>query len=121
MAIDDLTERHINFYTDFAFKKLFGTEVNKDLLISFLNSMFNGQERQKHENTLKAYRDWFSVMETAEKKGEAKGRAEGRAEGRVEGRVEGIYAVAQKMKALNLPMDTIIQSTGLSAEEIETF
>ena len=113
MAIDDLTERHINFYTDFAFKKLFGTEVNKDLLISFLNSMFNGQERQKHENTLKAYRDWFSVMETAEKKGEAKGRAEGR--------VEGIYAVAQKMKALNLPMDTIIQSTGLSAEEIETF
>ena len=113
MAIDDLTERHINFHTDFAFKKLFGTEVNKDLLISFLNSMFNGQERQKHENTLKAYRDWFSVMETAEKKGEAKGRAEGR--------VEGIYAVAQKMKALNLPMDTIIQSTGLSAEEIETF
>lgn len=51
-------------------------------------------------------------METAEKKGEAKGRAEGRA--------EGIYTVAQKMKALNLPMDTIIQSTGLSAEEIET-
>ena len=36
MAIDDLTERYVNFYTDFAFKKLFGTEVNKDLLISFL-------------------------------------------------------------------------------------
>lgn len=70
------------------------------------------QERQEYEDTLKAYRDWFSVMETAEKKGEAKGRAEGRA--------EGIYTVAQKMKALNLPMDTIIQSTGLSAEEIET-
>ncbi|MBQ0129845.1 MAG: PD-(D/E)XK nuclease family transposase, partial [bacterium] len=32
------SQRYINFYTDFAFKKLFGTEMNKDLLISFLNS-----------------------------------------------------------------------------------
>lgn len=44
MAIDDLSERYVNFYTDFALKKLFGTEANKDLLISFLNSMFNGRE-----------------------------------------------------------------------------
>ena len=33
-----LTERYVNFHTDFAFKKFFGTEANKDLLISFLNS-----------------------------------------------------------------------------------
>ena len=32
--------RYINFYTDFAFKKIFGTEANKDLLISFLNVLF---------------------------------------------------------------------------------
>lgn len=44
MALSSLDERYINFYTDFAFKKLFGTEVNKDLLISFLNSMFDGKE-----------------------------------------------------------------------------
>ena len=25
--------RYINFYTDFAFKKIFGTEANKDLLM----------------------------------------------------------------------------------------
>ena len=31
--------RYINFYTDFAFKKFFGTETNKDLLISFLNAL----------------------------------------------------------------------------------
>ncbi|MBO4332491.1 MAG: PD-(D/E)XK nuclease family transposase [Paludibacteraceae bacterium] len=31
--------RYINFYTDFAFKKIFGTEANKDLLISFLNCL----------------------------------------------------------------------------------
>ena len=39
-----LQERYINPYTDFGFKKLFGTEMNKDLLISFLNSLFSGQE-----------------------------------------------------------------------------
>ena len=33
--------RYINFYTDFAFKKIFGTEANKDLLISFLNGLFD--------------------------------------------------------------------------------
>ena len=38
------TERYINPYTDFGFKKLFGTEMNKDLLISFLNALFNGHE-----------------------------------------------------------------------------
>ena len=35
-------ERFINPYTDFGFKKLFGTEMNKDLLISFLNALFSG-------------------------------------------------------------------------------
>ena len=38
-------ERYINPYTDFGFKKLFGTELNKDLLISFLNALFNDEKR----------------------------------------------------------------------------
>ena len=37
-------ERYVNPYTDFGFKKLFGTELNKDLLISFLNALFKGQK-----------------------------------------------------------------------------
>jgi predicted transposase/invertase (TIGR01784 family) len=37
-------ERYINPYTDFGFKKLFGTEMNKELLISFLNALFEGHE-----------------------------------------------------------------------------
>ena len=32
-------ERYINPLTDFGFKKLFGTEVNKELLIDFLNEI----------------------------------------------------------------------------------
>ena len=43
---DDTKERFINPYTDFGFKKLFGTEMNKDLLISFLNALFNGSEKE---------------------------------------------------------------------------
>ena len=37
----EIRERYIDPYTDFGFKKLFGTELNKDLLISFLNALFN--------------------------------------------------------------------------------
>ena len=39
-------ERYINPYTDFGFKKLFGTEMNKDLLISFLNAFFEGERAE---------------------------------------------------------------------------
>ena len=39
-----LRERYINPYTDFGFKKLFGTEINKDLLMSFLNSFLDTKE-----------------------------------------------------------------------------
>lgn len=36
----------MNPYTDFGFKKLFGTEPNKDILISFLNSLFDGDMKR---------------------------------------------------------------------------
>ena len=42
----DVHERYINPYTDFGFKKLFGTELNKDLLISFLNALFAGSKKE---------------------------------------------------------------------------
>ena len=44
MGIDDTHDRYINPYTDFGFKKLFGTVINKELLISFLNALFSGRE-----------------------------------------------------------------------------
>ena len=45
--IDERRERYINPYTDFGFKKLFGTEMNKDLLISFLNALLFRNQPQK--------------------------------------------------------------------------
>ncbi len=34
-----IKEKYVNPFTDFGFKKLFGTELNKDLLIDFLNQV----------------------------------------------------------------------------------
>ena len=44
--LEERRERYINPYTDFGFKKLFGTAMNKDLLISFLNALFNNEEKE---------------------------------------------------------------------------
>ena len=37
-------ERYISLLTDFGFKRIFGTDPNKDLLIDFLNSLFDGEQ-----------------------------------------------------------------------------
>ena len=39
-----MTERYINPHTDFGFKRLFGSEFNKELLVSFLNALFHGEQ-----------------------------------------------------------------------------
>ncbi|WP_375560878.1 Rpn family recombination-promoting nuclease/putative transposase [Bernardetia sp. OM2101] len=40
-----MTDRYINLFTDFGFKKIFGEEPNKDLLISFLNELLRDREK----------------------------------------------------------------------------
>ena len=52
--------------------------------------------------------------------GRQEGLAEGRQEGLAEGRMDEKQANARRMKALNLPVETICQVTGLSAGEIES-
>ena len=42
--MDIVADKYINPFTDFGFKKLFGTEVNKDLLMDFLNEMIHGKK-----------------------------------------------------------------------------
>lgn len=39
-----IEERYISLLTDFGFKRIFGTAINKDLLICFLNSLFHGKQ-----------------------------------------------------------------------------
>jgi predicted transposase/invertase (TIGR01784 family) len=67
---DDTRERYINPYTDFGFKKLFGTEMNKDLLVSFLNALFNDSTKEiedvqylNGENLGECYGDRRSIFD----------------------------------------------------------
>ncbi len=48
-----LKEKYVNPFTDFGFKKLFGEEVNKDLLIDFLNNLLIGEQQIKDLTYLK--------------------------------------------------------------------
>lgn len=61
------------------------------------------EERKDYEDSLKYYGDMKNVVDTSKE----------------EGRVEGIIEVAMNLKKNNVPMDVIIQSTGLTREEIE--
>ena len=44
LRMKQVEERYISLLTDFGFKRIFGTAMNKDLLICFLNSLFNGRQ-----------------------------------------------------------------------------
>lgn len=76
---------------------------------------FTPKELKEYEDSLKAYRDIKNSLDTALEKGRAEGREKGRAEGRAEGKLE----VAQKMVAAHLPIEMIVEMTGLDEEEIK--
>ena len=40
----DFVEKYINPFTDYGFKRLFGEEANKDLLIDFLNELLREEQ-----------------------------------------------------------------------------
>ena len=76
------------------------------------------EERDDYEAALMRARDYNAVLETAKEKAMEEGRAEGKAEGRAEGRAEEKYELARRMMAIPLPIETIMQITGLSCEEL---
>ncbi len=73
------TDKYINLFTDFGFKKLFGEEPNKDLLISFLNALLADEEQisdlsylknerlGKNEDERKAVYDMYCTNAEGEK------------------------------------------------------
>ena len=83
---------------------------------------FDRRERYEYEESLKVYRDWFSVMETAELRGEERGHAKGLKEGHAKGLEEGTHkanvATASRLKQMGFSVEDIQKATGLSEEEI---
>ena len=72
---------------------------------------FSKRELYEYEDSLKVFRDWYSVVKTAEKKGHVKGYEEGEKKKQQE--------IARNLKTMGLSPDAIIKATGLSSREIE--
>lgn len=85
---------------------------------------FNRKEVAEYEDSLKVFRDWYSVMKTSINKGKAEGRAEGLAEGHAKGLAEGLNegkkAVARQMKADGMSVEDIARYTGLDTKDIDS-
>ena len=79
-------------------------------------NVLRGQAYDRHIDAIMIQND---VLGTAKLEGLQEGREEGLQEGRLEGRQEEKRAIARNMKALNLPVETIAQISGLPREEIE--
>ena len=73
------------------------------------------EERARYEEEWKIYNDYFNTIESAKKQGLEEGLAEGIEKGEHKANIEN----AKKMKAMEFPIETISQITGLSPEEIE--
>lgn len=97
------------------------TEVNISIVI------FIKMRLKKYEDSIKAYRDTLSPLDTAEAKRREKvfaewykiGYAEGYTKGFAEGLAEGIAMVTRRMLAMGMTADYIADATGLSKKEIK--
>jgi hypothetical protein len=84
--------KYINPYTDFGFKKLFGEEVNKELLVDFLNQYTTFPIKEQAEK---------GAMDSSFEDGEKKG-GENKAK-----------EIAAKLKETGIDINIIAKTTGL--------
>ena len=122
MGTEGIQDKYINPYTDFGFKLLFGTAMNKELFEAAEIAKFNPKELGEYWESLKNFRDWYSVMSTQIKQGRKEGIKEGiekgLKKGLEQGRKEECFKNAKKMKQAGIAFDVIAQVTGLSLGEI---
>ena len=85
-------------------------------------SNFTPQEQREYEASKMAYRDIKNSIDTAKREGKEEGLAEGMEKGLAEGMERGMtqrsLEIARKMLANGMDTATVMEITGLSAEEI---
>ena len=89
-------------------------ERNPDLGSAYRQLQVISQDQEKrleYEAREKALRDYNQLMIEAEARGEAQGEARGE--------IKKAFSIARNMLNLNLPIDVILKSTGLSMEQIK--
>lgn len=103
-------ERYISLLIDFGFDRLFEeAEIAK----------FTPQEMREYETSKMAYRDIKNSVDTAKREGIEIGMKKGREEGRAEGMNLRSLEIARKMLAKGMDEASIMDMTGLTAEEIK--
>jgi predicted transposase/invertase (TIGR01784 family) len=75
---------------------------------------FGQVEIESYEMNLKIYRDYKNTVDTAFDEGKIEGKLEGKIEGKMEGKIE----VAKALKLSGVSIEIIVQTTGLSENEI---
>ncbi|XCN73700.1 MAG: PD-(D/E)XK nuclease family transposase [Candidatus Electrothrix aestuarii] len=117
-------ERYVNLFADYGFKKIFGEEPNKNLLLDFLNEQlfttaeiarFTPDQVRSYEKSLKYYRDMKNSLDTAFDEGREEGLEKGKEIGIAENQRE---TVIRGLKQ-GLDKKIIADLTGLSMEAIE--
>ena len=76
---------------------------------------FTPQEQREYEASKMAYRDIKNSIDTAKREGKEEGLAEGMEKGMTQRSLE----IARKMLANGMDTATVMEITGLSAEEIQ--
>ena len=80
-------------------------------------------ERVLYDEALKRYRDYKNTIDYAEergiKKGFEQGIEKGLKQGLKQGHNEGLRQTALNMKTMQLPLEVIMQATGLTESEIQ--
>ena len=76
------------------------------------------EKRLEYEAREKAIRDYNQFMLEAKQQGREEGLQQGRKEGLQQGREEGCIDIVKNMLALDLPLEIIIKTTGLSESQI---
>ena len=101
-------ERYISLLTDF--DRLFEeAEIAK----------FTPQEMREYEASKKAYRDIKNSVDTAKREGIAEGMEKGMKEGMEKGMSQRSLEIAKKMLTKGMDEASIMDMTGLTAEEIK--
>ena len=101
-------EKYISLLTDFGFKRIFGSQPNKE-------------DIKEYEDILKAYLDIKIPIETAKEEEFAKGYAEGFVEGFKQGIAKGEQKIVQAMIQQGCDVDFISKVTGISTDTITAY
>lgn len=110
-----MKKRYANIMSDTAFKLVFGTKANEDLLVALLNRR---RRDLSYLEQLDRQAELGYARDSGIEEGLEQGLRQGREEGREEGRLQSLRETAQRMLAQGLSPEMITEVTGLDPETL---